>query len=282
MVFDFLGSKKKVVVAMAHIGALPGSPLYDSAGGLDRLIEGVVRDVGHLQTGGVDAILFGNENDRPYVFKAGPEGVAAMTAVVQAVKPFLSVPFGVNYLWDPVASVAIGVATGAKFVREIFTGVFASDMGVWQPDCAAASRLRHNLHACVQRNRTVILAPESAHANNIAIRADQIAISRQFIPFHCFCEDAEDARYDRRIVTEPIRPRQDDFWAVLARIYVGVRAIRFSLRPALATRECGEGSGRDRSQCLCVQYLRFHATAPDRACSIRACPQLSQMMIAAR
>ena len=145
MVFDFLGSKKKVVVAMAHIGALPGSPLYDSAGGLDRLIEGVIRDVGHLQAGGVDAILFGNENDRPYVFKAGPEGVAAMTAVVQAVKPFLSVPFGVNYLWDPIASVAIGAATGAKFVREIFTGVFASDMGLWQPDCAAASRLRHNL-----------------------------------------------------------------------------------------------------------------------------------------
>ena len=31
-----------------------------------------------------------------------------MTAVVQAVKPALKVPFGVNYLWDPMASVAIG------------------------------------------------------------------------------------------------------------------------------------------------------------------------------
>ena len=51
--------------------------------------------------------MFGNENDRPYLFKAPPEGVAAMTAVVQAVKPHLKVPFGVNYLWDPLASVAI-------------------------------------------------------------------------------------------------------------------------------------------------------------------------------
>ena len=142
MVFDVFGAKKKVVIAMAHIGALPGSPLYDAKGGLDKLIAEVGRDIEHLQAGGVDAIMFGNENDRPYVFKAPPEGLAAMTAIVQALKPSLSVPFGVNYLWDPTASVAIGAATGASFVREIFTGLFASDMGLWQPDCAAASRLR--------------------------------------------------------------------------------------------------------------------------------------------
>jgi membrane complex biogenesis BtpA family protein len=145
MVFDFFGTKKKVVIAMAHIGALPGTPLYDADGGVDKLIEGVARDVEKLQAGGVDAIMFGNENDRPYVFKATPESVAGMTAVVQTIKPMLKVPFGVNYLWDPSASVAIGAATGAKFVREIFTGVFASDMGVWAPDCASASRLRRNL-----------------------------------------------------------------------------------------------------------------------------------------
>jgi uncharacterized protein len=145
MVFDFLGDKTKVVIAMAHIGALPGSPLYDADGGVSKLIEGVLKDIDALQTGGVDAVMFGNENDRPYVFKAPLEGVAAMTAVVQAVKPHLKVPFGVNYLWDPVASVAIGAATGASFVREIFTGVFASDMGLWQPDGAGALRLRRNL-----------------------------------------------------------------------------------------------------------------------------------------
>jgi membrane complex biogenesis BtpA family protein len=89
--------------------------------------------------------MFGNENDRPYVFKASLEGVSAMSAVVQAAKAILKVPFGVNYLWDPNASVAIGAATGASFVREIFTGVFASDMGIWEPDCASASRLRRNL-----------------------------------------------------------------------------------------------------------------------------------------
>jgi membrane complex biogenesis BtpA family protein len=145
MIFDFFGTKTKAVIAMAHIGALPGSPLYDPRGGLAKLIDDVGRDIEKLQAGGVDAIMFGNENDRPYVFKAPPEGLAAMTAVVQALRPALTVPFGVNYLWDPTASVAIGVATGASFVREIFTGLFASDMGLWQPDCAAPSRLRAQL-----------------------------------------------------------------------------------------------------------------------------------------
>ena len=68
-----------------------------------------------------------------------------MTAVVAALKPMIKVPFGVNYLWDPTASVAIAAATGAQFVREIFTGVFASDMGVWAPDAATPARLRRNL-----------------------------------------------------------------------------------------------------------------------------------------
>ena len=145
MVFDFLGDVKKVVIAMVHIGALPGTPLYDADGGLEKLIDGAAADIENLQAGGVDAVMFGNENDRPYVFKAPPEGIAAMTAVVQAVKARLKVPFGVNYLWDPVASVAIGAATGASFVREIFTGLFASDMGLWQPDCAGAARLRRHL-----------------------------------------------------------------------------------------------------------------------------------------
>src|SRR5262245_53605340 len=82
MPFEFF-VRQKPVIAMAHIGALPGAPLYDAAGGADKLIAGVLADVEKLQDGGVDAIMFGNENDRPYVFAASLEGIAAMTAVVQ-------------------------------------------------------------------------------------------------------------------------------------------------------------------------------------------------------
>ena len=35
-----------------------------------RLIEAVAADIEKLQAGGVDAIMFGNEGDRPYLLKA--------------------------------------------------------------------------------------------------------------------------------------------------------------------------------------------------------------------
>jgi membrane complex biogenesis BtpA family protein len=140
-VASFLGMNKPIV-AMVHFPALPGSPLYDVAGGMAAIVEHAARDIAALQKGGVDAVMFGNEGDRPYLLEAAPEAVAAFAAAVAELKPSLKVPFGVNYLWDPVATVALAATTGASFAREIFTGVYASDMGIWEPRCAAALRLR--------------------------------------------------------------------------------------------------------------------------------------------
>lgn len=144
MLKEVFGSIKPIV-AMAHFPPLPGSPGYDARRGMNAIIDAVAADIDELQTGGVDAIMFGNEGDRPYVLKSTPESLAAMAAAVGVLKGDLEIPFGVNYLWDPVATVALGAATGAAFAREIFTGVYASDMGVWAPDCAGALRLRHDL-----------------------------------------------------------------------------------------------------------------------------------------
>jgi uncharacterized protein len=145
--FDFFGTKKKAVIGMVHIGALPGTPLFDERGGMKALIEGATADLEALQGGGVDAVMFGNENDRPYSLKAPTASVAAMSTVIAHLRPSIRLPFGVNYLWDAVASVAIAAATGAQFVREIFTGVYASDMGLWVPDCDGALKARRNLGA---------------------------------------------------------------------------------------------------------------------------------------
>ena len=108
------------VIAMAHLPPLPGAPHYDAGGGMAAIIDYVGRDLEALQAGGVDAVMFGNEGDRPYLLEASPESLAAMAAVVGALRGEVGVPFGVNYLWDPVATVALAVATGAAFAREVF------------------------------------------------------------------------------------------------------------------------------------------------------------------
>lgn len=143
--FHQIFGRRKPIIAMAHLPPLPGTPLHDADRGIDGAVESVLADVRALQSGGVDAIMFGNEGDRPYRTTATPETLAAMAVIVARVLPEVRVPFGVNYLWDPVASVGLAHATGARFVREIFTGVYESDMGVWAPRGGDAVRLRAQL-----------------------------------------------------------------------------------------------------------------------------------------
>jgi len=132
----------KPIIAMAHLPPLPGSPLYDAGARMERIIEAVSADVNALQSGGVDAVMFGNEGDRPYLTRAEPASLTAMAVAIAEVRHRVTVPFGVNYLWDPLASIALAHATGASFVREVFTGAYDSDMGLWEPDAASALRLK--------------------------------------------------------------------------------------------------------------------------------------------
>jgi uncharacterized protein len=143
--FRALFKTKKPVIAMVHFGALPGAPLYDADAGLAGLLAGVRKDLKALQDAGVDAVMFGNENDRPYEFKVDAASTATMAYIIGQVRNEITVPFGVNVLWDPMASMALAAATGAVFAREIFTGTHASDMGMWLPDAGAAMRYRDRL-----------------------------------------------------------------------------------------------------------------------------------------
>lgn len=140
--FEQVFGRTKPVIGMVHLGALPGTPLHDPT---FDLVKGARADLLALQDAGFDAVMFGNENDRPYELSVDTSSTAAMAAIIGQLKSDITVPFGVNVLWDPMASVALGAATGAQFIREIFTGTYASDMGVWSPDAGKAMRYRDRL-----------------------------------------------------------------------------------------------------------------------------------------
>ncbi len=137
----------KPVIAMVHLPGLPGRPRHDRRASVRALTGTVAADVAALQDAGVDGLLFCNEADLPYQLGVGPEAVAAMAAVIGAVRRELSTPFGVNLVWDPVASLAVARATGASFVREVFTGVYESDLGVMRPDLGAIAAYRSGIGA---------------------------------------------------------------------------------------------------------------------------------------
>jgi membrane complex biogenesis BtpA family protein len=124
---------RKPLIAMLHLPALPGRPQHDRAAGIGRLVDVVGRDLARLQGAGVDGVLFCNEADLPYQLAVGPEVSAGMAAVVGQLRADIRVPYGVNLLWDPIASLAVARATGARFIREVLTGVYESDLGMIQP-----------------------------------------------------------------------------------------------------------------------------------------------------
>lgn len=138
---DIFGTDKPII-AMVHFPPLPGTPLYDVKMGVEGILNWVKRDLAALQEGGVDAVMFGNEGDRPYEFKVDTGSIATMAYVIGRLRDQIKVPFGVDVLWDPRAAIGVAAAVGAKFVREVFTNVFASDMGLWDTNAGAALRYR--------------------------------------------------------------------------------------------------------------------------------------------
>lgn len=136
---EVLGTEK-AIIAMCHLQALPGDPYYDKRKGMEWVVEKAREDLHALQDGGVDAIMFSNEFSLPYLTDVKRETVAAMGRIIGELKSEIKIPFGVNVLWDPTASLDLAVATSALFVREIFTGVYASDFGLWDTNCGEVIR----------------------------------------------------------------------------------------------------------------------------------------------
>ena len=121
----------KPIIAMCHLLPLPGDPHYDLSGGMDKVVEVARQDLLSLIEGGVDGVMFSNEFSLPYLTKVKAQTTAAMARIIGELKPLLKIPFGVNVLWDPIASIDLAAATGALFIREIMSGVYASDFGLW-------------------------------------------------------------------------------------------------------------------------------------------------------
>ncbi|MBS6397103.1 MAG: BtpA/SgcQ family protein [Clostridiales bacterium] len=138
---------KKPIIAMCHLQPMPGDPYYDKEGGMKKVVEMARKDMLALQNGGVDAIMFSNEFSLPYLTNVRTETVASMARVIGELMPEIKIPYGVNVLWDPEKSIDLAAAVGASFVREIFTGVYASDFGVWDTNCGGSVRHRKEVDA---------------------------------------------------------------------------------------------------------------------------------------
>jgi hypothetical protein len=142
-----LMGKEKYIIAAVHLLPLPGSADYDRAGGMSKIIARAKHDSKILADEGVQSFLFTNEADMPYLFRLPQESVAAFSVAVQEVMSEINIPFGVNVLVDAYAAFCIAHATGASFIRGLFSGVYISDNGIIENQGPKIFRERANLGA---------------------------------------------------------------------------------------------------------------------------------------
>ena len=101
---------KKPIIALLHLDALPGDPGY--CGSMEQVLDHARADLTALQDGGVDGILFANEFSLPYQPVADIAVISAMAYIIGSLKPLLRVPFGVNVVKNPIATIDLAAATG--------------------------------------------------------------------------------------------------------------------------------------------------------------------------
>lgn len=134
---------EKPIIALLHLDALPGDPGYK--GDMDTVLAHARADLTSLQNGGVDGILFANEFSKPYQAKPDIAVISAMAYIIGNLRPRIRIPFGVNVVKNPIATIDLAAATGAQFARNSFSGAYMGEYGLFVSSSGEAVRHRKAL-----------------------------------------------------------------------------------------------------------------------------------------
>ncbi|SFQ03599.1 BtpA/SgcQ family protein [Tranquillimonas alkanivorans] len=142
--------RERPLIGNVHLPPLPGTPRYSGAS-VAELREIALADVRAYEEGGMDGLMLENHGDIPFLKpdRIGPEVIAAMTAIVQAVSERTALPFGINLLANhAVGALAVAHATGARFVRvNQWVNAYVANEGVVEGLSGEALRFRRRIGA---------------------------------------------------------------------------------------------------------------------------------------
>ena len=171
-----------LLVGMIHVGALPGTPAARSP--LRELAQQAAAEARMLEQAGFDAIIVENMHDLPYLKReVGPEIVAAMTRVSQAVREAVTLPLGVQILAGANrAALAVALACEAQFIRaEGFVFSHVADEGLMETaDAAELLRERRRIDAQQISVWADIKKKHSSHAITADVNLADTAHAAEF------------------------------------------------------------------------------------------------------
>ena len=163
-----LFASAKPVIAMIHVGALPGTPARTVS--LADLETQAVQEAAVFREAGVQGVMQENMHDTPYLRGGvGPEIVAALAVIARAVKEESALPCGIQILAGAnTEALAVAHAAGLDFIRaEGFAFAHVADEGLIESSAAELLRYRRAIGALV------------ASATNVQTSASRVACALQ-------------------------------------------------------------------------------------------------------
>jgi hypothetical protein len=177
---DLFGDTR-ALIGMIHVRALPGTPTGELD--LGTIVETAVSEARVYRDAGFGALMIENMFDRPYLAgAAGPEIVAAMTAVGRELRREVPLPLGVQVLAAANReSLAVALACGASFIRaEAFVFAHVADEGLLEADAGPLLRYRRVIGAGHVRVLADIKKKHAAHAVTADVSLVETARAAEF------------------------------------------------------------------------------------------------------
>jgi hypothetical protein len=175
-------SVRKPVIAMIHVGALPGTPA--SALSVRELEQHALAECRIYAQGGVHGIAIENMHDVPYLRgSVGPEITAAMTIIARAVKEESTLPCGIQILAAANhEALAVAHAASLDFVRvEGFAFAHIADEGIIESSAASLLRYRRNIGADHVQIWADVKKKHSSHAITADVDIGETAAAAEFM-----------------------------------------------------------------------------------------------------
>lgn len=181
-----LFSLPKPVIGVIHVGALPGTPRAKQS--MTELVAAASHEAKLYRECGVDGVAIENMHDVPYLRgEAGPEIVAAMTAIGREVKSESELPVGIQILAGAnIEAMAAAHAAGLDFIRaEGYAYAHVADEGLIQSSAARLMRYRRVIGATRVQVWADIKKKHAAHAITADVSLAETAETVEFMGADC-------------------------------------------------------------------------------------------------
>ena len=175
-------SSSKPVIAMVHVGALPGTPASRSS--VRELEARAVAEARIYRDAGVHGIGIENMHDVPYLRgNVGPEIVAALAIIARAVKEGSTLPCGIQILAGANhEALAVAHAAELDFVRvEGFAFAHVADEGIIESSAASLLRYRRTIGAERVQVWADVKKKHAAHAITADVGIGETAAAAEFM-----------------------------------------------------------------------------------------------------